>query len=51
MVSVEVVGSDRVFVEGDIIRNKDLVGLVKLSEVQRIFELFIDNRLVIKYNT
>ena len=36
MDSVEVVGPERVFVEGDIASNKYLVGIVKLSEVQRI---------------
>ena len=34
--SVEVVRPERVFVEGDIASNKYLVGIVKLSEVQRI---------------
>ena len=36
--SVEVVGTSFLFVEGDTVRNKYWVGLVKRSEVQRIFE-------------
>ena len=48
MVSVEVVVPERLFMEGDIIRNKDWVGIVKCSEVQRLVELFIDNWLVRK---
>ena len=36
MVSVEVVGPERVFLEGYTMRNKDWVGIVNFSEVQRL---------------
>ena len=36
--SVEVEGTEHVFVEGDIARNKYWVGLVKCSEGQRLVE-------------
>ena len=48
MVSGVVVGLDIVFVEGYMMRNKDWVGIVKCSDLQILFELFVDNRLVIK---
>ena len=48
MVSVEVVGQYYVFVEGDMVRNKYYVGLVKCSERKRHVELFVDNLLVRK---
>ena len=51
MVSVEVVRPDHVFVEGDIMRNKYLVRLVKFSGLQRFIEGVVDNRFLIKYNT
>ena len=38
MDSVEVVGLERVFVEGDILRNKYFVGIVKCSGVQRLVD-------------
>ena len=38
MDSLEVVGPERVFLEGDIVRSKNWVRLVKFSEVQRLFE-------------
>ena len=41
MFSVEVVGPERVFVEGDTARNKDWVGLVKCSEGQKLVEWFV----------
>ena len=43
MVLVEVVGPDHVFVDGYMMRNEDWVGLVKLSELQKLVELFVDN--------
>ena len=36
--SVDVVGTERVLVEGDIVRNKYWVGLVKFSEGQILVE-------------
>ena len=38
LASVEVVGLERVFLDGDIVRNKYLVGHVKFSEGQRQVE-------------
>ena len=51
MVSVDVVGLDRVFVEGDVISNKYSVRIVKLSYLQRLVGCFIDNQIVIRYKT
>ena len=45
MVSLEVVGPDRVFVEGDMMRNIVILGIyitLKLIEDQRIFECCFD---------
>ena len=47
MVSMEVVGPESVYVEGDTMRNKYWVGLLKCSKGQMIVDKFIDNRLVI----
>ena len=38
MASVEVVGTEHVFVEGDMVRNKYWVGLVNCYEGQRLVE-------------
>ena len=45
-VSLEVIGMERVFVEGDMVRNKYWVGLLKFSEVQSLVEWFVYNWLV-----
>ena len=39
MASMEVVGTKRMFMAGDIVRNKYWVGIVNCSEGQRLVEL------------
>ena len=51
MVSVEEVGLESLFVEGHMMSNKYWVGLVNFPERQMIVELFIDDQIVINYNT
>ena len=44
--SVDIVSPERTFVDGDIVRNKCWVGLVKLSEGQNIVECCCDLKII-----